>query len=300
MDLHPNLIPGKKAYELYDGIDYLNYWKGDERQKLDILERIIVSDLLPASGKYILDMGCGYARLFNLYENRFEKRVLIDGSMTLLEQARQNTNGKAILVAGDVYHLPFKNGVFDTAMLIRVFQHLTDPKPCFTEVHRVLCNRGNFVFSYYNKMNPSRILKWILGKQKNNPFTLEPEGIGSEFISHHPNFVKNLIKDTGFQMTRVHGSGVFDQLAEKMGKSTNWIPLGRRLSPFLGRTRISPWIFSRNIVTSGEPLKGHNDLVDLFACPVCQSNLSHTQTGFSCTGCNRDYQMVNGIYDFRI
>jgi len=300
MDLHPNLIPGKKAYELYDGIDYLNYWKGNEKQKLDILERIIVSDLLPPSGKYFLDMGCGYARLFNLYENRFEQRVLIDGSMTLLDQARQNTNGKAILVAADVYRLPFKSGSFDAAMLIRVFQHLTDPKPCFSEVHRVLCNQGTFVFSYYNKKNPSRVIKWILGKQKNNPFTYDPEGIGSEFISHHPGYVNNLLKETGLKTMKVHGSGVFDQLAEKMGKSANWLPLGRALSPLLGWARISPWIFSRTTVSSDQDLRSSESLTDLFACPACQSSVEQTETGFECTSCKKSYKTTDGIYDFRI
>ncbi len=300
MDLHPNLKPGKKEYELYDGIDYVDFWKGTAKSKLDILEQAIINDLLPRSGKCFLDLGCGYGRLFPIYSDRFEKIIMLDGSMTYLQQAKANTDRKAILVAGNVYHLPLKNNSFDAAILVRVFQHLTDPMLCLREIHRVIGQGGKFIFNYYNKKNPSRLVKWFLKKQTNNPFIPDPEGIGTEFISHHPVYVDELLKETGFIRQEKYGAGILDKLSDKAGKFGKWIPLGKSISPFIGTTNLAPWIFCANSVMDTQPLHEFESLMDIFQCPSCQGDLALGPGSYLCHTCARIYPISDGIVDFRI
>ena len=91
--------------ELYEGIEYKEFWQGKSRIKLDETERALISNLLPIRGRCIIDIGCGYGRLADCYMDRFEQSVLVDGSLTLLKQAVETTDGKAIYVAADSYHL---------------------------------------------------------------------------------------------------------------------------------------------------------------------------------------------------
>jgi 2-polyprenyl-3-methyl-5-hydroxy-6-metoxy-1,4-benzoquinol methylase len=55
--------PEGSPHTLYEGIEYKEFWNGLQRRKLDELEHAIVRDLLPVSGRRIIDVGCGYGPL---------------------------------------------------------------------------------------------------------------------------------------------------------------------------------------------------------------------------------------------
>src|SRR5438067_7701900 len=108
----------------YAGFDYEAFWTDRERRHLDRLERWVVSSLLGERGQRILDAGGGYGRMVPTYVGRFEQPVLFDGALSLLEQARGRWGGRVTYVAGDLRSVPFTDGAFDAAMMIRVLHHL--------------------------------------------------------------------------------------------------------------------------------------------------------------------------------
>src|SRR5574339_537191 len=87
------------ASRLYDGIEYKDFWAGEEKAKLDDLERSLVCELLPQTGHRIIDIGCGFGRLADCYLNRFEQVVMLDGSLTLLRQAKDTFRERAVYIA---------------------------------------------------------------------------------------------------------------------------------------------------------------------------------------------------------
>jgi ubiquinone/menaquinone biosynthesis C-methylase UbiE len=161
MGIPLKLDPDKRSHELYDDLDYKEFWTGWQQRKLDQAERMVVQRLLPPAGRRLIDLGCGYGRLLPCYLDRFEQVVLFDGSLAFLQEARQKAGGRAIYIAGDVNQLPFRRGSFDGILMVRVLHHIADSKRCMSELHRILAAGGRLVFTYRNKLYLMNILRWL-------------------------------------------------------------------------------------------------------------------------------------------
>jgi SAM-dependent methyltransferase len=232
--------------------------------------------------------------------DRFQQVVMMDGSISLLHQAMDMTQGRAIYVAGDALHPPFRRAAFDTVLLIRVFHHIQDSRACLSEMSRILCKDGCFIFNYLNKQNASRVVRWLVGRNKENPFDTQTVGCGSTFISHHPDTVNSMLCEAGFADVRPFGAGVLDRFAGSDGVSKHWIGLGEHFAPFLGRSRIAPWILCRAEETRSTNLVDTVNVHDLFQCPACNGSLCEKMDGYQCVNCERWYPVNDGIFDFRI
>jgi ubiquinone/menaquinone biosynthesis C-methylase UbiE len=300
MGLPLKINPEEPSHGLYEGIEYKEFWNGLQRRKLDELEHAIVRDLLPVSGRRIIDVGCGYGRLADCYIGRFQQVIMLDGSMSLLNQAFEQTGGQAICIAGDVTHLPFRPASFDTILMVRVFHHITDTQACLSGLYRILCNDGRFIFSYRNKRNALHAAQWLVGRNTENPFSTEPAGVGSTLISHHPSAVHRMLLKSGFADIRYYGAGVFDWLAGKLGSMGRLIPPGRQLAGLLGRIKIAPWILCGAIARRTTSLIDTTGIDDLLQCPSCGGGLSGGKQGYLCLMCDRHYPIEDGIIDLRV
>src|SRR5512139_3662 len=101
----------------YEGSDYqTSFWDKGGREYEDRTEAIALRRLLPRSGRLLLELGAGAGRNTPRYQN-FERVVLLDYSLTQLQQAQSRLGGsrRYIYVAADVYRLPFVPGLFDAA-----------------------------------------------------------------------------------------------------------------------------------------------------------------------------------------
>ena len=65
-----------------------DFWEGQGREYEDLVERIALRNLLPATGHRLLDIGPGFGRLSEFYEG-YDQVVLLDYSRTLLRQAQE-------------------------------------------------------------------------------------------------------------------------------------------------------------------------------------------------------------------
>jgi SAM-dependent methyltransferase len=103
-------------------------------------------------GKRGLDMGCGFGRhIYNAAKFGAEM-VGVDISEAI-ESTRVNTEGmpNVHLVQADVYHLPFKPGIFDFAYSIGVLHHLPEPEAAFQRVVSLVRPGGSvFIWVYSN------------------------------------------------------------------------------------------------------------------------------------------------------
>jgi ubiquinone/menaquinone biosynthesis C-methylase UbiE len=288
--------PDGRPHGLYEGVEYEEFWNGVRRRRLDELEHAIVQNLLPVSGHRIVDVGCGYGRLADCYLGRFQQVIMVDGSMSLLRQAFEQTRGKATCIASDVAHLPLRTACCDAALMIRVFHHIQDSQACLSELHRILCSAGKLIFSYRNKSNALRAMQRLVGKDIVNPFVTEP----ATFISHYPKAVHRMLLETNFVDIRYYGAGVSEWLSARLGSMGRWVPPGEWLAGFLGNSKIAPWILCGAIARGDTDLIDARGIGDLLQCPCCGGGLSDDRQGYLCHTCERRYPVADGIIDLRV
>jgi SAM-dependent methyltransferase len=112
-------------------------------------------------GKRGLDLGCGFGRhIYNAAQFGAEM-VGVDIS-DAIESTRINTQGmnNVHLVQADVYHLPFRPGVFDFAYSIGVLHHLPEPEKAYQCVVQLVKPRGAVFIWVYS--NSRRFVNFVL------------------------------------------------------------------------------------------------------------------------------------------
>src|SRR5215216_3839566 len=186
----------------YEGSDYqTSFWDKGGRQYEDRTEAIALKRLLPKYGRLLLELGAGAGRNTPRYTG-FERIILLDYSRTQLEQAQQRlgTSEKYMYVAADAYRLPFIDGLFDTATMIRTLHHMADPPQVLGQVKKVLRPGGIFILEFANKLNLKAIVRYLLGRQTWSPFTREPVEFMKLNFDFHPKAVRDWLKNLGFSV----------------------------------------------------------------------------------------------------
>jgi ubiquinone/menaquinone biosynthesis C-methylase UbiE len=297
----PNRFPpADKGYALYDDVEYREHWEGSHQARQDALERHIISDMLPASGRRIIDLGCGYGRLAPIYLDRFDQSVLFDGSFALLRDARDTLGDRAILVAGDLGSLPFTPSSFDCVLTIRVLQHLRELPSALEGIRRIIARDGSMVFSYYNKRNAHRILHYLKARKVGDPFSPEPAEISPTMIAQHPTRFGQLLGSARLSPPEYRGAVVVDSLASITDRFGGHGPAGAKWAPFMGRFRLAPWLIGRSFAEVNGSLPTTDSSTELFECPICHGQLNQSDKGLECFACQRGYPIDDGIYDFRL
>jgi ubiquinone/menaquinone biosynthesis C-methylase UbiE len=188
----------------YEGSDYqASFWEQGGREYEDRAEAIALQHLLPASGRLLLELGAGAGRNTPRYAG-YERIVLLDYSRTQLEQARARLGDspRYIYVAADIYRLPFVDGLFDGATMIRTLHHMQDAPRALARVRRALGPGAVFVLEYANKRNLKAILRYWLGRQSWSPFTPEPVEFAALNFDFHPKAIRHWLTDLGFRVEK--------------------------------------------------------------------------------------------------
>lgn len=294
----------------YEGSDYQDsFWEKGGRAYEDACEALALKKLLPVHGAHLLELGAGAGRNTPRYTG-YEKITLLDYSHTQLEQARtrleKTSSGgtsahlgdspKYRYVAADVYRLPFVEGAFDGATMIRTLHHMADAPAALAQVRRVLSENATFILEYANKRNLKSMLRYLLGKQKWSPYTAEPVEYLELNFDFHPAAIRTWMKDAGFRIERTITVSHF-----RLGFLKRAIPTGllAGLDSLAGLTgglwQLSPSVFTRSTALGRTPSAD-----GFFACPACKTPLEDTPPLIRCPKCERTYPVADGIYDFRI
>ncbi|OGN97982.1 MAG: hypothetical protein A2Z71_08235 [Chloroflexi bacterium RBG_13_50_21] len=285
----------------YEGSDYqTSFWELGGRQYEDQAEDIALRRLLPDQGELLLELGAGAGRNTQRYVG-FKQVVLVDYSLTQLTQAMQRLgrNQRYIYVAADIYKLPFVDGLFDTATMIRTLHHMTEPQAALHQVRRTMQTGATFILEYANKQNIKAILRYFLSRQSWSPFSLQSVEFEKLNFDYHPKMVRNWLSESGFTLERQLAVSYF-----RLGAFKKYLPLNLlvRMDAILQPTgnwcQLSPSVFTRSYAV-GDTQKASEGM--FFKCPVCEADfLKPHQASLICQKCSRAWPIREGIFDFRV
>ncbi len=289
----------------YEGSDYqTSFWDKGGREYEDRTEAIALQRLLPKSGRLLLELGAGAGRNTPRYFG-FDQIVLLDYSRTQLEQAQQRlgNSDKYIYVAADAYRLPFVDGLFDAATMIRVLHHMADAPKALGQVKNVLEPDGIFILEFANKHNLKSILRYLLGKQKWSPFTLEPVEFVKLNFDFHPKAVRNWLEELGFAIQKTLTLSYFRVGFLKRVIPTSILVFLDSLLQWTGAFwQFTPSIFVKAVSDrQASHIKNREmDALSYFKCPDCgHSPLVEKHDYLECTNCKKKWEVKDRIYDFR-
>lgn len=289
----------------YEGSDYqTSFWDKGGRAYEDRTEAIALKRLLPKSGRLLLELGAGAGRNTPRYLG-FDRVVLLDYSRTQLEQAQQRLglSDNQIFVAADVYRLPFVDGLFDAATMIRVLHHMADAPKALGQVKNVLQTNGTFILEFANKFNLKAILRYLLGLQAWSPFTREPVEFVKLNFDFHPKEIRNWLEGLGFSIEKTLTLSHF-----RMGVLKRIIPTGvlvflDSLLQWTGAfVQVTPSVFVKAINVGRDviPPYGQDNILSCFKCPDCGHHpLEDKKIYLECSSCGKRWDVRDGIYDFR-
>jgi ubiquinone/menaquinone biosynthesis C-methylase UbiE len=292
----------------YEGSDYqTSFWDQGGREYEDRTEAIALRRLLPKKGRILLELGAGAGRNTPRYLG-FDRIILLDYSRTQLEQAQQRLgpSDRYIFVAADAYRLPFVDGLFDAATMIRTLHHMADAPKALGQVRNVLRSDGIFILEFANKLNLKAILRYLLGRQKWSPFALEPVEFVKLNFDFHPKAVRSWLRNFGFVIEKTLTLSHF-----RIGFLKRFIPLEFLVSldslfQWTGAFwQLTPSVFLRARKTARNPhgVETRPSLANpmmVFKCPDCgYYGLADEKTHLECRSCRKKWEVKDGIYDFR-
>jgi ubiquinone/menaquinone biosynthesis C-methylase UbiE len=288
----------------YEGSDYQqSFWEQGGREYEDRAEAIALKRMLPASGKLMLELGAGAGRNTPRYDG-YERIVLLDYSTTQLAQAQEKlgTSSKYIYVAADIYRLPFRDRLFDAATMIRTLHHMADAPKALKQVRNILRPNAVFILEFANKLNFKSILRYLLLRQKWNPFSLEPVEFVKLNFDFHPKAIRNWLVELGFSIEKTLTVSHFRLgLIKRLVPARLLAALDGLFQPTGEFWQFTPSVFVKakvNDNTQREEIA--SNVIGLFKCPDCEGEkLEDKQDHLHCPICESNWAVRDGIYDFR-
>ena len=259
----------------YTGFDFPGLWSG--RQRVSEVERSIVADALSrADRRRILEVGTGFGRLLGTLTALGHEVVATDFDAGTLERLSfRDRSDRVTRVASNLYHLPFVDGAFTAATLIRVHHHLLEPVAALTEIARVLRGGAPLVVSYQPRPSVGTMvndLQRAVRRSRTTPFesvTFARDPV----VLHAPPFP---IRAAGRkQFDREARAAGFDPEIEVGAGLEEYAPLRRwkadrfvRLGIALGRAPAFPTRFAV-MAKRTSPAGPLPDRFAILACPRC-------------------------------
>jgi SAM-dependent methyltransferase len=290
----------------YEGSDYQqSFWEQGGREYEDRAEAIALKRMLPTSGtlRVMLELGAGAGRNTLRYAG-FERIVLLDYSTTQLIQAQEKLgrSNKFVYVAADIYRLPFRDRQFDAATMIRALHHMADAPKALRQIRNVLRSNAVFILEYANKLNLKSILRYLMGRQKWSPFSLEPVEFVKLNFDFHPKAIRAWLGELGFSIEKTLTVSHF-----RLGLLKRIVPAGLLaaldgLFQPTGRFfQFTPSVFVKaKVKDQVQDNEISMNVIDLFKCPDCEGEkLEDMNDHVHCPVCESNWAVRDGIYDFR-
>ncbi len=278
------------------------FWEGQGRQYEDLVERLALRALLPPNGDTLIEIGAGYGRLAPLYSG-YRRVVLLDYARTQLEEAQRYLERpeRHILVAADIYQLPFVDNLFDTLTMVRVMHHLVDVPKALRELWRVCRPDATNVIEYANKRNLKAIFRRLLGLQAWNPFDPQPVEFVELNFDFHPDWMRNQFRQAGFDLEAIRTVSHLRVPILKRIVPAGLLAAGDRVLQPTGRwCQLTPSVFARLRAIKPEVNAPPEPIQDIFRCPSCGGQpLKPIHEALACPSCGLHWSTQGGIFDFR-
>jgi ubiquinone/menaquinone biosynthesis C-methylase UbiE len=301
----------------YESYDYREFWEDDKRSYEDASERLALGKLFKTVKKAgaIIDIGCGFGRLFNEYRD-FDTIIMMDYSLnnlkntkdTVLDYLNQDRKEfeKVHFIAADAQNLPFKNDTFDAAISVRIVHHLANPGKFISETGRILKNKGLFILEFANKRNLKNILKFLSGKLKMSPFSTEPYMVGETIQDNHPSVIIDSFKKNDLKIGRIISvSNLRIGFLKRKIRLIDLLKLENIFQGLFSLCKLGPSIFIKAIKnkdTNSVAIIPHK-FTDMLLCPECKNSkcsLEISGNFLYCSYCGSKYTISDGIFDLRL
>lgn len=161
----PKSEPFEEHTERYEG--WFDKYEDAYRSELAALDRLV-----PSTGRGI-EIGVGSAR----FAAPLGIDVGIDPADDMLEYARDRG---VDVVNGVAEYLPFRDGTFDTALMVTTICFVDDVHQTLAEIDRILPESGRLVIGYIDKNSP--VGQIYQEKKTDNPFYEEATFVSTEEI----------------------------------------------------------------------------------------------------------------------
>ena len=306
----------------YESYDYREFWEDNKRVYEDASERLALEKFFKGVNQSgtIVDIGCGYGRLFNIYQG-YDRIIMLDYSLNNLKNTKetiknflkQNNNKIAdvYFIAADAANLPIKNEAVDAAISVRLIHHLNNPGKFISETGRILKNNGLFILEFANKRNIKNIVKFIFGKLKESPFSSNPYRIGETIHDNHPKVIVNYLKSNFFEVKKVLSvSNLRTGFLKRRLKIKNLLMLENFTQICFSSLKLAPSIFVKSYAQkfnnknkAGALSKPAGKFEDFLLCPKCrnmESGMGISGDSIICNFCGAEFKITDGIYDLRI
>ena len=285
----------------YEGSTYqTEFWDEGGRAYEDQVEAAALKRLLPPEGgELLLELGAGAGRNTPRYEG-YRRVVLLDYSTTQLQQARARLgdSDRYIYVAADVYRLPFVDGLFDGATLIRVLHHLADGQAALNQIRQAMRPGGMFILEFANKQNVKAIARYLLRRQTWSPFSPDPIEFVELNYNFHPATTRDWLQKAGFAIERQLTVSHFRIWMLKRILPTSLLVGLDSLAQLTGNWwQVSPSVFVKNRAVGDTPIAAPGAF---FKCPQCgSSDLEEGDSILVCGGCETRWGKEGGIHNFK-
>ncbi|HID85964.1 MAG TPA: class I SAM-dependent methyltransferase, partial [Anaerolineae bacterium] len=284
----------------YEGSDYrTRFWEAADRAYEDAADRIALARLLPPRGERLIEIGAGFGRLADLYTG-YQQVILLDYATSQLRQAQERLgrDDRFLYVAANLYHLPLADSVLDTAITVRVLHHVQDLPAAFREIGRVLKPGGTYVLDYANKRHLKAVLRYLLGRQRESPFSLAPYAFVPLNYDFHPAYVEARLREAGFALQRQLAVSSFRlPLLKRLLGHRVLAALEELLQGPTAPLKLAPSIFIRATIAKAD---SSTEPAGLWRCPRCGgTEVAERKDGLECFTCNTVWPLDDGIYDFK-
>ncbi len=292
----------------FERFDFVSLWKG--REKVDQLEKHILSQFLSiVDSRRILEVGPGNGRMTGVIHRFADEYVATDINTSFLQELRHKfSTTKSLFVASNLYHLPFEDGSFSSAVMIRVFNFVSRPLNVLEEIHRTLAPGGFLIIS----ISPTPSLSTLIDDLK---YRSHPEAHGNDkggkttltnldMVPVHPAsyptfafkraFIRWLFETVGFNEIAKISCGLEDYSILRVLPLKSLFNMGIifRDAPIFPTTI---FLLQKNS-GGGGPLKPLDDIVQ---CPSCGSKLNKLSPvdDIVCSNCGFAGSEKDGITD---
>jgi ubiquinone/menaquinone biosynthesis C-methylase UbiE len=150
-------LDDRRAY--YDDFS-AQYERGRDKGYHAFLDRTELGAILPkASGKRVLEAGCGTGILLHHVANVAKEAVGVDLSTGMMQHARSRGLN---VVQGDLLNLPFEDDYFDVVYSCKVLAHVPNTERVLAELDRVTRPGGRLLLEFYNR----RSVRYLVRKMR--------------------------------------------------------------------------------------------------------------------------------------
>ncbi len=291
----------------YEGYDFAALWH--RREKVTQVEQSFLTTALGSVDcRRVLELGSGFGRLTAALESISDEVVASDFDLTSLTRLRPAGGRRRPTrrVAANLYHLPFGDGTFTAATMVRVYHHLDDPVAALAEIRRILVPGGHLLVSYNPKPSVGTLVNDIqrairtTGRTPFRSITFAPE----EHLELRPDpFPVHVGPRAEFSRSALAagflpGAEMVSGLEEYYLMRYVPVEVFVRVGTALGR---APGFPMRFVVLRGvgrtDPPAAPAD--ELFACPRCRGPVRTTPTGAACPTCGFLGVEREGVLDLR-